>query len=175
MINELELAQLLDQFVDDLDDGVMPRIYELMDFDPEVVTELIPLLDLAAWFKVSSVQMPANEKERVKAQVLEAAQGKSWSMRRLVEESDPQVVAKGTALGFAPAQMDAVSSDTTPFDLDDPSEVVNQLAKKHKLRFFDLLSWVNQLISSVLRVKANSSMSMVYARGGERKESDESE
>ena len=61
MTNELELAQLLDQFVDDLGDGVMPRIYELMDSDPEVVTELIPLLDLAAWFKVSSAEMPANE------------------------------------------------------------------------------------------------------------------
>jgi hypothetical protein len=171
MTTELELAQMLDQFVDDLNEGVIPQIYELMASGSDAADDLIPLLDLVAQFKASTVQMPVNEKDRIKAQVLEAAQAspatRGWSIRRLVEEGDPQVVAKSAALGLAPTQMDAVRSDTTPLDLDDPSEVVNELAKKYKLRFFDLLSWVNQLISSVLRVEANSSMSTVYARDSE--------
>jgi hypothetical protein len=55
MADEMELAQLLDQFVDDLNNGRVPRIYELMVSDPETVAELIPLLDLAAWFKTSNL------------------------------------------------------------------------------------------------------------------------
>ena len=76
MTTELELAQMLDQFVDDLNNGVTPRIYELMASGFGAADDLIPLLDLAAQFKASTVQMPANEKERVKAQVLEVAQAK---------------------------------------------------------------------------------------------------
>jgi hypothetical protein len=157
----------------------MPRVYELMASGFDGAEDLIPLLDLAAQFKVSTVQMPSSEKERVKVQVLRAAQAgpatQGWSIRRLVEESDPQIVAKRVALGIEPTQINAVSSDTTPLDLEDPSEVVNELAEKYKVCFFDLLNWVNQLISSVLRADTHSSMSMVYARDGEGTETCKSE
>jgi hypothetical protein len=179
MTTELEMAQMLDEFIDDLNEGVMPRVYELMASGLDIPEDLIPLLDLAAQFKVSTVQMPSSEKERVKTQVLKAAQVNSttqeWSMSRLVKESDPQVVAKGTSLGFEPTQINAVSSDMTPLDLENPSEVVNQLAEKYKMHFFDLLSWVNQLISSVLRADPHSSMSVMYARDGEGTEACKSE
>jgi hypothetical protein len=178
MTTELELAEMLDQFVDDINRGVAPQIYELMAAVPDAADDLIPLLDLIAQFKASTAQMPDSEKEKIKAQVLEMARGnpaaRAWSIRRLIEESDPQVVAKSTALGLTSDQLDAVRSDTTPLNLEDPdnvNKVVAELANRHSLRFFDLLSWVRQLISSVLSVEANRSISMVYARDGEYKES----
>ncbi len=179
MADEMELAQLLDQFVDDLNNGRVPRIYELMVSDPETVAELIPLLDLAAWFKTSNVQAPATDAETIKnlSDQVNHARG-NWSMQRLIAEGDPQVVAKSKAFGLGPTQLRAVSSDTTPFDLRDSdrvNEIVARLARKHQMRSQGLLGWVRQLISSALHVETNSSMSMVFARDAERRQADKSE
>jgi hypothetical protein len=175
MTTELNLMAILDQFMEDLDEGVEPRIYELMASDPTKLTDLIPLLELITLVEASTTSMPDEEAEKVKARIFGKAADShvsqsEWSMSRLVEESDPEVVAKGQAFGLDQAQMDVISSDTTPLDLDDLSGVVNELAKKHKLPFFDLLNWVNQLVSSVLSAQGNSSTFMVYARDGEREE-----
>ena len=97
MTTELELAQMLDQFVDDLNNGVTPRIYELMASGFGAADDLIPLLDLAAQFKASTVQMPANEKERVKAQVLEVAQAKP-AVQVQSDPARPTVVASNDGL-----------------------------------------------------------------------------
>ena len=56
MTTELELAQMLDKFVDDLNEGVTPRIYELMASGSDAADDLIPLLDLVAQFKASTTE-----------------------------------------------------------------------------------------------------------------------
>jgi hypothetical protein len=66
MTDKMKLAQLLDQFVDDLNTGVMPRIYELMASEPDAVAEMVPLLDFVAWFKASTTQVPVSEKEEIR-------------------------------------------------------------------------------------------------------------
>ncbi len=52
----------------------MPLVYELMASGFDSAEDLIPLLDLIAQFKVSTVQMPLDGKERVRVQVLKVAQ-----------------------------------------------------------------------------------------------------
>lgn len=87
MTTELELAQMLDQFVDDLNEWVTPQIYELMASGSDAADDLIPLLDLVAQFKASTVQMPADEKERVKAQVLMECVSRNALRRAAREEA----------------------------------------------------------------------------------------
>lgn len=74
MTTELDLIAVLDQFVEDLDEGVTPRIYELMASDSETIADLIPLLELITLTEASTVQMPVAETEKVRARVLQVAQ-----------------------------------------------------------------------------------------------------
>lgn len=177
MNTELNLSELLNQFLDDLDGGVTPRIYDLIASDPDAIEDLIPLLDLISLARASTAQIPIEKKQNMKSYLLTLADktAQEWSMQRLIEEGEPEVVARGDTLGLTPTQLKAISTDTTPVNLDNPKEVVRQLAKKYQLgrvQFAGLLNWILQLTASL---GPHNNTSMVYARSDENKKKNASE
>lgn len=176
-MDELKLALLLDELVNDLNNGVMPKIYTLMESDPELAAELAPLVDFSIWFKAETAQIPEDIEAKIEQNIItvlaEDEITPEWSMQRLVQESEPDIVARGEGLGLTPAQLEAISVDETPVSLDNPKEIAKSLANKYQLgraQFSKLLNWILQLTSGL---QPNNTTSMIYARGDKKENNKE--
>lgn len=76
MTEELNFSEILNQFMDDLDNGVTPRVYELMASDPDVIADLVPLLDLITLARASTAQIPDAQKQSMKSHLLDLINAK---------------------------------------------------------------------------------------------------
>jgi hypothetical protein len=171
MDEEMKLNEVLDQYVRDLQEQRLPQVYNSEELDLGVRPELAPLLELAAMVRAAAKPIPADRRKGMKAAILEAlvtdatGEGQNWSMQRLVLEATSRgLEADRTVL--TDVQVQKISSDTTTFDLGDTkriSEIVAGMAKSQGIRFFDLMHWVNKLVSNVLQFQSGRS-SAVYAR-----------
>lgn len=73
MNEKRKYEQILDQFIDAMNAGEELRIDELLNGDENELSELLPLLDFVAWFKVSSTDVVEDEKSVIKNAVLQKA------------------------------------------------------------------------------------------------------
>src|SRR5205809_934679 len=89
MSDENKLEQLLNEFVDDLNAGREPKLYEYLLDNPEDADELLPMMNFVGWYKQTTMEVPVSEKEKVRSALLAP-----WTMRRLVEESKPELLNK---------------------------------------------------------------------------------
>ncbi len=163
MDNQARIEQIISEFVDDLNKGVSPRLYDLMANEPELTASLLPILDFTAWFKAIAVEVPKEEKETIKTKIF-SPDSTVWSMSRLITRSDSETLARGEDFGLSKKHVEALSSDDMPFDLESPNNAAQKLSQKHGIPFFDLLGWMRQLISSVMQAQDSGRMSTIYAR-----------
>jgi hypothetical protein len=169
MSHESQLEHLISEFVDDLNEGKEPRLYDYLLDHPDEADELLPLMNFVGWYKAVTMEMPEQEKESIRGAILNP-----WTMRRLVETSSPELVENAAQSGLTQQQIEQLSKDETPIDLGHPNEVVRRLSDKYDARFFNLLGWVRRLITDVSSQEPHSStMSPAFTRKA-RTEADDS-
>lgn len=160
MTDENKLNRLLSEFVDDLNDGKEPRLYDYLLDHPDEADEILPLTNFVSWFKAATIEIPEDEKESI----ANALQG-IWTMRRLVGASNPTLIDKAVQSGLTRQQVEQLRNDTTPIDLEHPNDTVHHLSDRYGVHFFNLLGWVRQLITEVLSTESNTqSMSPAFTR-----------
>lgn len=165
MNSEQKYEQILDQFVDAMNAGENLPIDELLSAGEAELVEMLPLLDFIAWFKVSSSPVTASEKSTIKDSILQHAAGQdNWSMQSLIAASNPNVITRARQSGMTKQQIDMLSADTTPINIDKPNDVVQRLSEKHGVQFFNLLGWVRQLVSDVLSTNHHGNLSPAFTR-----------
>lgn len=144
MSDEGILERLMSEFVDDLNDGREPRLFDYLLDHPNEVDEFLPLMNFVGWFKAATMEVPEQEKENVRGAILNP-----WTVRRLIETSRSELVEKATQSGLTRQQVDQLSKDDAPIDIDNPNETVRRLSDKYDVHFFNLLGWIRQLITGI--------------------------
>lgn len=170
MSHESQLEHLISEFVDDLNEGKEPRLYDYLFDHPDEADELLPLMNFVGWYKAVTMEIPEHEKESIRGANLNL-----WTIRRLVETSSPELVENATQSGLTQQQIEQLSKDDTPIDLERPNEVVRRLSDKYGVRFFNLLGWVRRLITDVISEEPhNKRMSPAFTRKDKHLDDDDS-
>lgn len=63
----MNIERLLNEYVDDLNAGVSPRLYEMEGIDWD---ELTPLLQFVNWYKLCTIELPEHIKQSILKKVL---------------------------------------------------------------------------------------------------------
>lgn len=58
MSDEGILERLMSEFVDDLNDGREPRLFDYLLDHPNEVDEFLPLMNFVGWFKAATMEVP---------------------------------------------------------------------------------------------------------------------
>ncbi len=168
MNDERKYEQMLDQFIDAMNAGEVPPI-DLLTGDEQALSELLPLLDFVAWFKVSNTDVIEEDKAAIKDAILQqVADHDQWSMHHLIALSEAETVVKASQAGLTHQQVKQLSNDSTPIDINRPNDVVHYLSEQYGIKFFNLLGWVRQLISDVLSAAPNNNPSPAFTREAKR-------
>src|SRR5688572_10423877 len=100
MSDESKLERLITEFVDDLNDGKEPRLYDYLFDHPDEADELLPLMNFLGWFKAVTIEVPEEDRMRTRDAILN-----SWTLRRLVKASNPELLEKALTSGLTQQQV----------------------------------------------------------------------
>lgn len=168
MSDESKLERLISEFVDDLNEGKEPRLYDYLFDNPDETDKLLPLMNFVGWYKAVTIEVHEHEKESTLDAILN-----TWTMRRLVEISSPELIENATQSGLTRQQIGQLSQDDTPIDLEHPNEVVRSLSDRYGVGFFNLLGWVRRLITNVISEEPhNRRISPAFTRKDKRLNND---
>lgn len=76
MTNKPSTEQLLNEFVDDINAGVTPRIWAHLDEHPDDAETLIPMMKHIGTLKAKALQADEADKETIRQRILQQAKTK---------------------------------------------------------------------------------------------------